>query len=314
LLFSDVKKNICLKTNKKRILLVVFITLLVYLYFFVFKLAFFPLAIVLMLAVLFFRKEDLFFKELLLPVILISVFEASRAKAYDISQLLNRPLLDDDLIRWEKMLFVFDSETLVEFLQKNLSGIDAGSFIPNWYDYLLFFAYVSVFGFWVFVAALAWKKDIPTFRKYIYGFISLSFFSVIVNIFFPSVPPWYANNIHLLPDVERIFLSTRYFGIDYRFIVDGHGHNDFAAFPSLHAAWSFYGALWGEYILGPKALLLFVFPIFIIFTTWYGGEHYVIDSIFGCALASLAFLIATKDDWWRDVRERVKSKSVDIGC
>ncbi len=299
------KKTALIKINKKRIVLILSIFFLLFVNFFVFKISFSSLAIVLILFVLVFEKEDIFFKELLLPVLLIFLYEISRAKAYDISKFLHRPLLDDVLIKWDKMLLSFDSETTVAFLQKNFSGISAGSFTPNWYDYLLFFAYLSFFVFWIFIGILAWKKSVSVFRKYIYGLIWISLFSVVVNIFFPSAPPWYANDVNLLPSVERIFFAARYFGIDYRFWVDGYGHNDFAAFPSMHAAWSFYGALWGEHIIGPKGLLLFIIPILVIFATWYGGEHYVVDSVFGCALASLGFLIGTKEDWWVSVKTKL---------
>jgi hypothetical protein len=290
----------------KRIVLILSLFVLLYVNFFVYKLSFTALAVVLIVGALIFKKEDLFLKELSIPMLLLFLYEILRAEAYNISKLLNRPLLNDSIIQWEKSVFSIDSQALVEFLQKNFSAVGSGAFTLNWYDYLLFLAYVSFFWFWIFIAFLAWKKGIRTFRKYIYGFLGISLFSTVIYIFFPSAPPWYAGDMHLLPDVERIFFESKYFGIDYQYWVNGYGHNDFAAFPSLHAAWSFYGALWGEYIIGAKGLLLFLVPILVIFSTWYGGEHYVIDSVFGCALASFVFLLGTREDWLPHVKSKLK--------
>ena len=152
----------------KRIILVLSLLFVLYVNFFVYKLSFTALAVVLIIGALIFKKEDLFLKELTLPVILLFVYEILRAEAYDISRLLNRPLLNDSLIQWEKSFFSINSQVLVEFLQKNFSAFGSGAFTLNWYYYILFFAYVSFFWFLIFIAFLAWKKVVRTFRKYIY--------------------------------------------------------------------------------------------------------------------------------------------------
>jgi len=111
-------ENSFFKTAKgKRIILVFFLFFLLYINFFVYKLSFTALAVALIIGALIFKKEDLFLKELTIPVLLLFVYEILRAEAYNISKLLNRPLLNDSLIQWEKSFFSINSQALVEFLQ-----------------------------------------------------------------------------------------------------------------------------------------------------------------------------------------------------
>lgn len=278
-----------LKENRDTILLVFLFSLVVFINFFVYKFGFSFATLVLIFLALVFHKEKIFIKELIGPILLFYMYEFLRAEAYNISKILNRPMLGDTLVMLDKDFFTIDGEMVTVFLQR--VGLNLDSFFLNITNYTFFLSYLSLFIFFLLIAFLAWRKSIRIFRKYIYGMIFFSFFSVLFYILFPSIPPWYASEIGLYPDIERIFFAKDYFNFDYVSLVGSYGHNNFAAFPSLHAAWSLYGALWGEYIIGPKGLWLFLVPLIIILGTWYGGEHYVIDSLFGCFLASITFLI-----------------------
>ena len=208
-----------------------------------------------------------YWKDIVFPFILLSIAIVFRVFAYTISQMLNRPVLKEDILLWVSSLFTVNGGILGSFLQRNYSF----SFISTW-------VYVFVILFACFVAILSWRKSIFTFRLYVYGLLTITFVVVLFNIFFPSVAPWFWN------DVERLFSSW------WRY-------NDFVAFPSLYVMLSFYTASWGEHILGPWGLFLFLIPLFVIFAVLYGGENYLVDCIAGCALASLAFLITAGPSW-----------------
>ena len=78
-------------------------------------------------------------------------------------------------------------------------------------------------------------------------------------------------------------------------IVTKYGSNDFAAFPSHHAAWAFYASLFFVHVFGKKYWYMLVIPIIIAFASWYGAEHYVIDSIAGFIIAFIAYKLAVSE-------------------
>lgn len=209
-----------------------------------------------------------YWKDIVIPSVLLCFVVVLRVFAYSISQMLNRPVLKEEILLWESSLFTVNGDTLGSFLQRNYSF----SLISTW-------VYVFVILFAFFVAILAWRKSILTFRLYVYGLLAITFVVVLFNILFPSVAPWFLN------DIERLFSSWSF--------------SYFVAFPSLFVMLSFYTASWGEHILGPWGLFLFLIPIFVIFSVLYGGENYLVDCIAGCALASLAFLITAGPNWER---------------
>lgn len=209
-----------------------------------------------------------YWKDIVIPSILFCIVVVLRVFAYSISQMLNRSVLKEEVLLWENSLFTVNGGTLGSFLQRHYSF----SFISSW-------VYVFVLLFVFFVVILAWRKNIFTFRLYIYGLLTITFAIVLFNILFPAAAPWFLN------DVDRLFSSW--------------GFEDFVAFPSLYVMLSFYTASWGEHILGPWGLFLFLIPLFVIFAVLYGGENYLVDCIAGCALASLAFLITAGPNWER---------------
>lgn len=262
--------------------------------FYIYRFAFDAIVVFLVILAIIFRKEKEFLREWSIPILLFYLYEYIRGKGYVIAELLNRPLLNEVLIGWESKLFAINDQIPTVFLQYGLSNIESGQFVPNWYDYVLFFFYVSFFWFWLVIGFLIWKKRKEIFQRYIYGLIGFSMISAAIYILYPSAPPWYAAKVGLLPHLERLMLSYDYFSAKYVSLVSTYGNNDFAAFPSLHAAWSFYASIFAIGVFGKKALPLLIVPLAIVFATWYGAEHYVIDSLFGFTLAGGTYLLVNK--------------------
>ena len=52
-----------------------------------------------------------------------------------------------------------------------------------------------------------------------------------------------------------------------------------------------YASLFVVDTFGKKWLPIFIIPILVAISTWYGAEHYVIDSIAGIIIATITFVI-----------------------
>ncbi|MGH7861185.1 MAG: phosphatase PAP2 family protein [Candidatus Dormibacteraceae bacterium] len=134
-----------------------------------------------------------------------------------------------------------------------------------------------------------WIKDREHFWHYIAALLLMSFLAFITYLFFPSAPPWYQY-----PDlVHKISNETiRKWGIGYTVVIYTHlNPNQFAAFPSLHAAYPTLAAVyaWRRY---PKlAALLVAWAVCVWFSVVYLGEHYVVDVFCGLLYVAAATVI-----------------------
>jgi len=283
-----------IKQNLRTILLVLLCVAILFVNFFVYRFAMDMIIVVLIVLAIIFKKEKEFFKEWSIPIALFYLYEFLRGRAYDIAHWLNRPLLNEILVATERKIFTIGGDIPTVFLQYSLSNAPSGNFLPNWYDFILFFFYTSFFWFWLVVGFVIWRKSKDIFKRYIYGLVGFSLVDTLIYIFFPSAPPWYAAQVGLLPPLQRIMLIHDYFSSKYVNLVGTYGNNDFAAWPSHHAAWSFYASIFLIGVFGKKMLPFLVIPLVIVFATWYGAEHYVIDSLAGFAIAGLAYWIITK--------------------
>ena len=282
------------KNNLRTICLILLCVAIILVNFFVYRFAMDMIIVVLIVLAIIFKKQKEFFKEWSIPIALFYLYEFLRGRAYDIAQWLNRPLLNEILITTEKKLFAIGGDIPTVFLQYSLSNAPGGNFSPNWYDFVMFFFYMSFFWFWLVVGFVIWRKSKDMFMRYIYGLVGFSLFDTLIYIFFPSAPPWYAAQVGLLPPLQRVMLIHDYFSSKYLGFVSTYGNNDFAAWPSHHAAWPFFAFLFLVGVFGKKALPFVVVPLVIAFATWYGAEHYVIDSLAGFTIAGITYWIVMK--------------------
>jgi len=235
------------------------------------------------------REAMTFIKDWAIPIFLFYLYEALRSRAYDVSQLLGIKPIVEPLIWMERKLFFFLDEVPSVKLQYWLRPeLDT----PNWYDYILFFFYVMFFWYWLLAGYIIWIKERKLFKPYMYGLIAFSFIDVVIYALFPSAPPWYAADHGYIPWISRILWTTKYLPGMGLSVVNTYGRNDFAAFPSHHTAWPFFATLFLIKIFGKKALPLLLIPLLIAFATWYGAEHYIIDSIAAVVVCLITYYIA----------------------
>lgn len=153
-----------------------------------------------------------------------------------------------------------------------------------------------VFAAWMFLA-----------NRGNYGFlrnawVSAQALGLVVFLLYPVAPP------RLLPQGYG-FVDTMalYSPINYSSAEAGPLVNQYAAFPSLHFAWSFIIAV-GLYRTLPwkwaRGLVL-LFPLASFWSIVATGNHFVLDAIGGGLVAALAFLLAFGlDQAWRWRRAR----------
>jgi len=287
------------KTRRMLILLLV----IFFLFINIFKKAFGMDFIILTLAFfsLFKGESWQFAKDWFPPMALFYLYEALRAWAVNINALFNIQPIVVPLINLERKLFFFLDEIPTVKLQYALRK---DLWIANWYDYVLFFFYSTFFWYWLVVGFIVWIKKREVFKPYAYGLAIFSLLDVIIYALFPTAPPWWAGDNGYLPEVKRILWHNEYLPSNSLSLISTYGRNDFAALPSHHTAWPFYATLFLVNVYGKKALPMFIVPFTIAIATWYGAEHYVIDSLAGILVAAIAYVIAIN---WHKIIKKAKS-------
>lgn len=283
------------KKNRLNISIIFVILFVLFLHFFVIKLALNFVVIALLVLMMILKKQKEFVKDWSIPLILLYIYEFLRGCGDLIAQSLNRPLVNDVLVNIETKFFGINGEIPNVVLQYALSDPLSSIFIPHWYDFFFFFFYMSFFMFWLGIGFILWFKAKKMFKQYIYGLAGFSLLDCVIYILYPSAPPWYASQVGLLPVLKRTMYSFDFLASKSTELISTYGNNDFAAWPSHHAAWSFFAALFLVRLYGKRALPVFIVPIMVILSTWYGAEHYVIDSLGGCLIAYITYLIVTGD-------------------
>lgn len=169
----------------------------------------------------------------------------------------------------------------------------------SWYDYALWFVYLSHFFTTLLVAALLWVFRPKRFRRYMAAVVTLAMLGFTTYALFPAVPPWMASAKGDLPPLQRIIaIVWKHIPVSAMspmFERGSHYANDVAAMPSLHAAYAMLIAIffWKSarwYVRIPLAIYPLVMGLALVYT----AEHYVVDVIAGWIYAGAAYLIVSR--------------------
>ena len=169
----------------------------------------------------------------------------------------------------------------------------------HWYDYALWFVYLTHFFATLLVAALLWSLRPSRFRRYMASVVTLAMLGFATYALFPAVPPWMASEQGNLPPLQRIIAIVwehiPVSAMSPLFERGSHYANNVAAMPSLHAAYAMLiaiffwkGARW--YWRIPLA----VYPLAMGLALVYTAEHYVVDVLAGWIYAAAAYLIVVR--------------------
>lgn len=135
--------------------------------------------------------------------------------------------------------------------------------------------------------------------RYVRRFSLTLYIAVASFIVFPTAPPWMAARDGYLPEVRRI-TSRGWWEIGLKTVsktIDRGAAvvNAVAAFPSLHSAMALLVALW--FTRNSRTWVRIAalgYPVAMMFTLVYFGEHWVVDCFAGWAVVALAWTISNR--------------------
>jgi hypothetical protein len=178
----------------------------------------------------------------------------------------------------------------------------------QWYDFVLYLAYMMHFILPLGLAILIWKTRVKEYWRYITTFLVVSFSGFLTFLLYPAAPPWMASDMGLIEPITRVSSKVWFaLGInDFPSLYNRISPNPVAALPSLHAAYATLLVIFIYKLYGRKwALVSAIYPFLIYFGTVYQGEHYLIDELLGGLYAAFAYVL-TAWIWKRRKPKRLK--------
>ncbi len=148
--------------------------------------------------------------------------------------------------------------------------------------------YISHFAIAVGVGLLLWLADHRVFTKYVVALLGMAMAAFLVFLVFPTAPPWFDSDHAFMPHIQRIFVD--YVPSQFGPVFSRINPNEFAAFPSMHAAFPFLGYLAMREWNRKASWAMLAWCIVVWFGVVYLGEHFMVDVISGIAFAAGA--------WW----------------
>jgi membrane-associated phospholipid phosphatase len=196
-----------------------------------------------------------------------------------------------DLSGLERAVFGGAIPTLVlqkAFYQPGVVGVQ---------DVIAMIFYFMHFVLPIVVGFIFWLNSREHYRRYIAALLLMCLLSFVTYLFWPSAPPWYQ-----LHDVVKINDQTVHtlWGFTYVSpIYHSFNPNQFAAFPSLHAAFPALATVYAWSRFRALAIGLLLWTIAVAMSIVYLGEHYVVDALAGFVYVAAAWLIVEGVSRWR---------------
>jgi len=171
-----------------------------------------------------------------------------------------------------------------------------GSGNLRWYDYAVWFVYLTHFVVTLFVAAILWTWAHHHFARFATMVCVLALTGFATYVLYPAVPPWMAAQHGAIGEAHRTVkvvwphVPVARYGNFFEAGSAEHYGNNVAAMPSLHAAYALLVVLF-LWRLSPWWVrpLLALYPPAMAFSLVYGGEHYIVDCVAGWAYAAFAY-------------------------
>jgi hypothetical protein len=174
----------------------------------------------------------------------------------------------------------------------------------RWWDYAVWFVYVTHFFATLFVAGALWLWWHERFTRYATMVCVLALSGFATYVLYPAVPPWMAARQGDLGEANRIIgvvwphVPLAHYGSLFE---KGQTYaNNVAAMPSLHAAYALLIALslWRHAGRRWRPLLV-LYPPAMAFSLVYTGEHYVVDCVAGWVYAAAVYVAVDRVFEWR---------------
>jgi membrane-associated phospholipid phosphatase len=157
-------------------------------------------------------------------------------------------------------------------------------------DWITMFFYFMHFVLPIVVGFIFWVGNRRHYWRFMGTLLLMSFMAFVTYLFFPSAPPWWEHG----DQVHKIITETiQKWGVDYYVspVYTNFNPNQFAAFPSLHAAYPVLAVVFAWQHSRTLAAVLLAWTGGVWFSIVYLGEHYLVDALFGLVYVALAMLI-----------------------
>ena len=158
-------------------------------------------------------------------------------------------------------------------------------------DLIGMFFYFMHFPLPIVVGFVFWYNRREHYWRFISALILMCFIAFATYLFFPSAPPWYQFP-HEVVKINNATVATLWQGKYFvSQIYTSFNPNQFAAFPSLHAAFPALAAgyAWRRY--RALSIALVGWSLAVLLSIVYLGEHYVVDALAGYVYVAVAMLI-----------------------
>jgi membrane-associated phospholipid phosphatase len=166
----------------------------------------------------------------------------------------------------------------------------------RWYDKAASTTYMTHFWLAPTVMGALWATNHRQFRRFLKRFATVLGVACAMFIVLPTAPPWMASQkYHLIGPITRN-TSRGFSAMGFKAFTHGWKNsldwgNAVAAMPSLHASFALIMPAFFLPWLKPvwlKAIVL-LFPLIMLTSLVYLGEHWVIDGLVGWALVGGSF-------------------------
>ena len=165
-------------------------------------------------------------------------------------------------------------------------------------DLIAMFFYFMHFPLPILVGFVFWVRSRDHYRRFIAALLLMAMLAFVTYLFWPSAPPWWQFRAATTGGeemVHKILNETveKLWGPNY-WVSPLYAHlnpNQFAAFPSLHAAFPALAAVyaWSRYRWLAWGLIAWTAAVALSIV--YLGEHYVIDILDGFLYVAVASVI-----------------------
>jgi PAP2 superfamily protein len=188
-----------------------------------------------------------------------------------------------DLSGLERWLFAGTIPTLT--LQHDFyhPGVVALQDVVAMLFYFMHFVLPIVIGF------VFWVTSREYYWRFVAALLLMCFLAFVTYLFWPSAPPWY--QLHDVVKINDQTVRTLWGYTLVTPIYHSFNPNQFAAFPSLHAAFPMLAAVyaWQRYRL--LAIGLVLWSLAVTVSIVYLGEHYVVDALVSIVYVGAATVI-----------------------
>ncbi len=177
----------------------------------------------------------------------------------------------------------------------------------RWYDVVASLTYMTHFVVPVIVMGVLWATSHRQWARFLKRFATLLGVACLMFVLMPTIPPWMAGDrryrFHLFEPLKhnawRGFYHLGFHGFTNDYKIQLSNGNAVAALPSLHASFALIVPAFFLPWIKPKWLkaVALMFPVIMLTSLVYLGEHWVIDGFVGWAIVGGSF-------WFWNWRER----------